>query len=251
MQIDSNVEVTLPNWQNLKDTFKITPFQDTKVGKRLLNRWDRNVKIVKWIKIIGIILSSTITVLVIIQNGADEAFNAIVMGLIIYLFFYLIYKIYKKTMVRITQKRYFKKRNAFTFELANAMLDYFHGGNFYVFKNSTCFIYNQNMCIFINANEGSWIGFHKNNITEVELEHVHLGSTTKSNTTTSGSAYAWTNNYASYSGSSTTVSNTTTHYEWRLDIYTDFIDFPHLTIVFPDDNDGETYAKKAKALLKY
>ncbi len=250
MQIDKNVQFTFPNWENILDTFKITPFQDTTDGKSLLNQWENNVKIAKLIKKIGMIAAVIIFVIIIIENGTDELLGAIIISGISFLIFYTVYKIYQKTVVRITQDRYFKKRNAFTYKLADVMRDFFRGYS-YVFDNAHCFIYNQHMCIYINANEGSWIGYHRNNIKDVELEHKLLGSTTISNTSTSGSAFAWTNNFATYSGSSTTVSNTTTQYEWRLDIYTDYTDYPHLTIVFPENSDGETYAKKAKALLKH
>jgi hypothetical protein len=250
MQIDKNVQFTFPNWQNILDTFKIIPFQDTTDGKSLLNQWENNIKIAKWIKKIGMIAASIVFMLVLIEDKFVKYFSAIVAGIFIFLIFYTVYKIYQKTVVRITQDRYFKKRNAFTFKLADVMRDYFRGHS-YVFDNAHCFIYNQHMCIYINANDGSWVGYHRNNIKDVELEHKLLGSTTISNTSNSGSAFAWTNNFATYSGSSTTVSNTTTQYEWRLDIYTDFTDYPHLTIVFPENSDGETYAKKAKALLKH
>jgi hypothetical protein len=249
MKIAENVQFTFPNWQNILDTFKITPFQDTTDGKSLLNQWENNVKIAKLIKKIGMIAALIVFVLVIIENGTDELLSAFIISGIAFLIFYTVYKIYQKTVVSITQDRYFKKRNAFTFKLADVMVNFF-GGHFYTFDNAHCFIYNQNMCIFINANEGSWIGFHKNNIKDVELHQVLIGSTTTSSTQTSGSAYAWTNNFATYSGSSTTVSNTTMQYEWKLDIYTDYPDYPHLKIVFPDNEEGETYAKKAKALLK-
>ncbi len=250
MKIAENVQFTFPNWQNILDTFKITPFQETVDGKSLLNQWENNIKISKLIKKIGMIAALIVFVLVIIENGTDELFGAVIISGIAFLIFYTVYKIYQKTVVRITQDRYFKKRNAFTFKLADVMREYFTGHS-YVFDNAHCFIYNQHMCIYINANEGSWVGYHRNNIKDVELEHKLLGSTTISKTSTSGSAYAWTNNFATYSGSSTTVSNTTTQYEWRLDIYTNYTDYPNLTIVFPENSDGETYAKKAKALLKH
>jgi hypothetical protein len=248
MQIDKKVDITFPNWQNISETFKIIPFQQTQEGKSVLNQWDSNVKISKLIKKIGMIAALIIFVLVIIENGTDELLGAFIISGIAFLIFYTVYKIYQKTVVKITETRYFKKRNAFTFELADVMVNFF-GGHYYTFDNAHCFIYNQNMCIFINANEGSWIGFHKNNIRNVELNQVLIGSTTVSSTQTSGSAYAWTNNFATYSGSSTTVSNTTMQYEWKLDIYTDYLDYPHLKIVFPGNEEGETYAKKAKALL--
>lgn len=249
MQVDQNAEVHFPNWQNIADTFKINPFQNTKAGRRLLRQWENNVKISKWIKRLGYIIGIVIIVQVIIENGKERYIEAIIAGIIAFFIFYIIHKLYKKTIVRFTEKRYFKKRNLFTQHLLDVMVEYFRGYGYW-FSNAHCFVFNKDMCIYINANEGSWIGFHKGNIKDVELEHVMLGSTTISTTHTSGSAYAWTNNYATYSGTSTTVSNTSMHYEWRLDIYTNFDDYPHLTVVFSEGNDGEEYAKKAKALLK-
>lgn len=250
MEIAENVKFTFPNWQNISETFKITPFQETNEGKSVLNQWDKNVKVAKLIKTTGIIASIVMAIWTLIENGMDQKLGAIIIGGMTFGLFYAVYKIYQKTVVNMTQNRYFKKRDAFTRDLAGVMRNYFNA-NSYVFNNAHCFIFNEHMCLYINANEGSWVGYHRNNIKDVELEHKLLGSTTVSTTQTSGSAFAWTNNFATYSGSSTTVSNTTAQYEWRLDIYSDYTDYPHMTIVFPENSDGEQYAKMAKALLKH
>lgn len=249
MQIAENANIVFPNWQNIRDTFKITPFQETEKGEKLINQWDKNVKISQWIKKIGFIIIPVIFILVLIENGTDHWFSAIIASGLFFLPIYIVYKIYQKTIVKITQDRYYKGRDAFTVQLADTLLTFF-GGSRYIFNNAHCFVFNSDMCIYVNANEGSWVGFHQQNIKDVELERVNLGSTTISNTQSSGSAYAWTNNFATYSGSSTTVSTTTNHFEFRLDIYTFYTDYPHITVVFPDNSDGEQYAKKAKALLK-
>lgn len=250
MKIAENVQITFPNWQNIRETFRITPFRETPEGQSVLQQWGKNVKISKLIKTTGIIAAVIMFLLVKFDKSGNSLFDAIVIGGITFLIFYVVYKIYQKTVVKMTENRYFKKRDDFTWSLADAMRKYFNA-NSYVFNNAHCFIFNEHMCLYINANEGDFVGYHRNNIKDVELEHKLLGSTTVSTTQTSGSAYAWTNNFATYSGSSTTVSNTTTQYEWRLDIYTNFTDYPNLTIVFPENSDGEQYAKMAKALLKH
>ncbi len=45
-------------------------------------------------------------------------------------------------------------------------------------------------------------------------------------------------------------STTTDHYEWRLDVMTNFIEYPKLSLVFPDSQDGEASAKTIYAVLK-
>ncbi len=246
--IREDVEITFPQWANIRDSFQIIPFQESTEGVKLLEQWKQNESFAARIKKTGFYVAGAMTLLIIITNGFDDFIEAVVFGAIVFAGFYIAYKVYQKTLVQATQDKYFKARNSFTWSLAQNMCDYF-GGNFYVFDNAYFFVFNQHMCIFVNANEGSWVGYHKNNIKNVELEHVDLGSTTVSTTQTSGSAYAWTNSYATYSGTSTTVSESTRHYEYRLDIYSDFVDYPHMTVVFPGNRDGEDFAKKARALL--
>jgi len=110
-------------------------------------------------------------------------------------------------------------------------------------------MYNQELCLYVDAENGEWVGYDRGSIKSVELSHVHIGSSTVSQTSTSGVGLAWTSNIGTYHGSSTTHSESTSHYEWRFDIFSGFFDYPNLTMVFPDNGEGEDFAKKAKALL--
>ncbi len=52
------------------------------------------------------------------------------------------------------------------------------GGRAYTFFDGTILFYSDKVCAFSDVETGQVAGFGKNNIKEVMLEHVHLGSTT-------------------------------------------------------------------------
>ena len=130
------------------------------------------------------------------------------------------------------------------------------GGRAYTFYDGTILFYSDKACAFSDVETGQVAGFGKNNIKEVMLEHVHLGSTTVGTavTKTKGTITASliSDRYASTRSTSKTTMNssTTDHYEWKLDVITNFIDYPKLSFVFPDGQEGEASAKTIYAVLK-
>jgi hypothetical protein len=247
--IPEEVQFSLPNWQNIKESFNLTPFQETRKGQTLINQWLNNVKISKWIKYIGYGISGFIAIIYFFDKpGFWQILWSAVAFAIAMLPFYFVYKIYQKSVVAITQSRYYKGRDGYNTKVTDALRNYFNAYS-YEFGNATCFIFNENFCMFVNTNEGGWIGYHANNIKSVDLTQVNIGSTTLTETSHSGTAIAWTNSFATYQGSSSSTSHTTNHFEYKLDVYSDFVDMPNITVVFPDNADGQEYAKKAKALL--
>lgn len=129
----------------------------------------------------------------------------------------------------------------------------------YHFAEGTILFYSNDLCVYVDVETGNGVGLLKENIKEALLEHVHLGSTTtgtstsKTKGTVSESLFS-TNSYRNFNTSSktttTSVAHTKDHYEWRLDIFSNFIDMPKLSFVFPDDADGEANVKTIYALLK-
>ena len=130
------------------------------------------------------------------------------------------------------------------------------GGRAYTFYDGTILFYSDKACAFSNVENGQVAGFGNNNIKEVMLEHVHLGSTTVGTAVTKTKGTITTSllsdRYASTRSTSKTTMNssTTDHYEWKLDVISNFIDFPKLSLVFPDNQEGEAAAKTIYAVLK-
>jgi hypothetical protein len=123
-----------------------------------------------------------------------------------------------------------------------------------VFKAQQCILPDGNIIVvgkdvfcFIDSVNGHAVGYNKANITKIDFTHVHLGSTTVSDSTTTGEVYNIKDGNADFSGTTQTVSNIKNNYEWRLDIYSNFIQRPHHLLVFPEEQ--ETIAKDTYALL--
>lgn len=175
-------------------------------------------------------------------------FNGIIYGLIFFAAGYILHQIIKSIFLKPAVKNFFNKRWNYTLQVANEISNN-TGSYYYAFHNGYVFFFSDESRIYLNIDNGDWINIVKQDIKKVNLEHVFLGSSTVSQSNTSGSAFALTNSFVTYSGSTTTTSHTTSKYEWRLDVLSGFSAFPNLTVVFPDDKEGEEYAKKACALL--
>jgi hypothetical protein len=117
---------------------------------------------------------------------------------------------------------------------------------------------------------GELILYNKNNIKEIKLERVHLGSRITSYTSgssvshTRGSSYTGLLNtvlwnplgrrkYSGVTGTSldsSTTTQTTEQYEWHLDIFCDFFEHPKISFIAPHDPTVEEEMKQVYALLK-
>jgi len=116
-----------------------------------------------------------------------------------------------------------------------------------------CFLFYSKLgCVCVDLISGNMVLYAKDNIKDVLLEHVDLGNTTVGSSNTSGDMY---NNvffnfhYKQYSDTDI-ETDSFKHYEWRLDILTDFLEFPKLSFRFPDNSKGEDEAKIIYGILK-
>jgi len=115
-------------------------------------------------------------------------------------------------------------------------------------------------CTLVNIESGRMILYGKENIKNVLLEHKHLGASTSGYSHSSGGMdsdgqlFFHVHRNLSIGGSvhndtyenSEHESETIEHYEWHLDILTDFMEYPNLSFVI-DDNDLES-VKEAKVI---
>ena len=94
--------------------------------------------------------------------------------------------------------------------------------------------------------------YAKENIKDVLLEHVHLGTSTTGSAITTGGMVRnllFDFHYIQYSDTDIDTDSIQ-HYEWRLDILTDFLEFPKLSFKFADNTKGEDEAKIIYGILK-
>jgi hypothetical protein len=91
----------------------------------------------------------------------------------------------------------------------------------YFSVNTETLIYNNNLCVYLSTESGNLIIYKKQNIKEIIRERVHLGS-----------------------------YNRKEQYEWHLDILTDFLPCPKISLILPDTKAIEDEITKAYAVLK-
>ncbi len=238
----------LPAFSKISKTFNLEAYLDTRKGSQMIATINRRQKIAKIINYATITLAVFFGIVNYFGVNNGKIFQALVSGGLLYGVGILIKYLYTNFMISPVKTNYVNNRSKYAFEMAQTMVEHF-GGYFYTFGDGYFFVYNPELCIYVNAENGEWIGYDSASIKSVELSHVHIGSSTVSQTSTSGVGIAWSSNIGTYHGSSTTHSETTSHYEWRFDIFSGFLDYPNVTMVFPDNAEGEDFAKKAKALL--
>lgn len=241
-------DLNLPAYMPISETFNLEPFQESREGKSLIDTISVNEKIAKLINYATIVLTVGIMILSIVGSNKARIFTALVLGAIVYGIGSLVKYLFTSFVISPVKSRYVTKRSQFANEMAQEMLNHF-GGYYYAFGTGYFFLYNPDICLYVNAENGDWLGYDKASIKKVKLSHVLLGSSTTSKTSSSGVGIAWASNVGTYQGSSTTHSESTSHYEWRFDILSEFFHYPNLTLVFPDDATGQDFAKKAEALL--
>lgn len=240
--------LTFPSFKKISESFGLQAYEETPEGSAMISTVDQRERIARLINYGTIAIAIGLFVLSLVAANKSKVFAGLFLGAIAYGIGSLARYLFNSFMINPVKNKYVNKRSKYAFEMAQAMVNYF-GGYFYAFGDGYYFLFNPDICLYVNADNGDWLGYDKASIKDVNLSHVQTGSTSISKTNTSGIGIAWTNNVGTYHGSSTTVSESTSHYEWRFDILSDFFEYPNLTLVFPDDSEGQDFAKKAKALL--
>ncbi|GBU27400.1 hypothetical protein R84B8_00930 [Treponema sp. R8-4-B8] len=134
----------------------------------------------------------------------------------------------------------------------NIHTKYLNGFRAFEFDNWGFLFYSKLGCTCIDLKSGEMVLYSKENIKDVLLEHVHLGTTTTGSAYTSGGmdrGIIFDFHYTQYSDTSVDTDSIQ-HYEWRLDILTDFLEFPKLSFRFADNSKGEDEAKIIYGILK-
>ena len=130
--------------------------------------------------------------------------------------------------------------------------NFFNGFRVFEFNNRCFFFYSKLGCACIDLISGEMVLYAKENIKDVLLEHINIGTNTIGTAYTSGTMdrnliFNFHYTQDSYSDIDTDSINL---YEWRLDILTDFLEFPKLSFRFADNTKGEDEAKIIYGILK-
>lgn len=150
------------------------------------------------------------------------------------------------------QQTMYKYTDIFIQPLADKLMS----GYWRSFRTKTqCIIYGDDGFIYFRTQDSMLVAYNKSNIKDVTRERVHLGASTNSRTNSYTSTYAYDDYMSSgvRASSNTSVSeysNTTNYYEWHLDIFTDFIDYPKVSLVLDDSPSTEDVIGKIYAILK-
>ncbi|GHV69424.1 hypothetical protein FACS1894199_18150 [Bacteroidia bacterium] len=133
------------------------------------------------------------------------------------------------------------------------------------FKDTTYFcyftdalIYNNSMCAYFSTKTGDFVIYNKTNLKDVVRERVHVGTQTTTTATTTGKSERTLANSLGldsldareYKSTTKVTINSREIYEWHLDILTDFMPYPKVTIVLPDEKWAEDEVGKAYGILK-
>jgi hypothetical protein len=143
-------------------------------------------------------------------------------------------------------------------EIAKYIVDnHFKDAN-YFFYYTSALIYNNNICAYFSTETGDFVVYNKKNIKDVTRERVHVGTKTTSSATTTGKSQRTLANTLGLDPTGRRKHKSTTKivtqaqeiYEWHLDILTDFMEYPKVSMVLPDEKWAEDEVGKAYGVLK-
>ena len=245
-QVISSDLQKIENSTNVSNISGFSGFSETEEGRILAESCNYTAKRKKAVSRIVLAVAVGVAFLMYLFAKPQSLFNSIFYGIIFYLLGSIITFVFGK-IDKSANKKYFNARWDYGIKVAEAISSSLKT-NYYSFYNGEIFLYSNELCCLIFIESGQVIIYKRNNIKEVNLEHVHLGSTSTSTSKHSGSSYAWTNSYATHKGKTNTTTSTVDHYEWRLDVFSNVVEFPKITLTFSDGE--ENAAKQIYALLK-
>lgn len=119
------------------------------------------------------------------------------------------------------------------------------------YYGNIAFIYDSQMFAFINFSSDFIVAYNKSNIKEIRRDRILIGSSTQGESTTHGGAYHLENSNVSLgTARSNTNAHTHNHYEWHLEVFTDYNMHPTVLYVEPDSSKASEFTGEAYAILK-
>jgi len=253
----------LPTRANFYDFTGIPKYDDSKEKQKLLEdneNWDQKEKIEERIKNARMLISILLTgagIYIYIKVNIVIFILVLVIFLLGFIFLIIktnpIIKKYQKNSPTGKPNTEEKGRSLYLENVLNKIrTDYLNSFRGFEFDNWGFLFYSNLGCVCIELNSGEMVLYGKENIKDVLLEHVQLGTSTSGSSTSYGDMYRgliFNFHYTQYSDS-IIDTDSIQHYEWRLDILTDYIEFPKLSFRFEDNSIGEDEAKIIYGILK-
>lgn len=123
-------------------------------------------------------------------------------------------------------------------------------------------IYNPEGMVFVNAIEDLIVAYKKGDIKEIIRDRIHTGSHSHTSGTTIGGGTAASNVVSGFLGGKhlnttgvgiakeSSETDTTDFYEWHFDVMTDFMSYPKVSLILPDNHNNENIINEMYAVLK-
>ena len=234
-------EVQFPMTYQSEELAAIPGFLSTVKGKGKLSQLEKAQNTSTWVSRIGLGIIALLTIIVWIDQGF---FSALIMGVILFLIYGGVYWIFEK-IEKGVEKSYYNAKWEHAIELGEKLYPVL-GSYYFCTYNGEVFLYNDNACALVDVDSGSVSTFSVNDLKDVQLKEVNLGSETTTETSHKGNVYSGVFS-DKYRGSSSSKTTTVNYFAWRLDVFTRVPQFPSFTIDFNEDAEA---AKQAYGLLK-
>lgn len=253
----NNIQV--PNKYSLAEFTGLPRFKGTEDGKaekQLLrnaqqqyNKQLTYCKVAKWVAIVfGILLMGTAiwlsVVLWIVAYGFSK--NGFITNQFTkkYNVAFQRYQNYIQNLINFTAQKFFNNQ--------------YRWANF----NNVYMIYSNLGLVYVNVAQDLLVAYKKQDIKEIIRDRVHTGSHSSSTGTTVGGGTASSHLVNGIFGRDHVRTNgigvarnysntdTTDFYEWHFDIMTDFMGYPKVSLVIPDNSSNENTINEMYAVLK-
>jgi hypothetical protein len=239
------VKKMLPYYGKLKPLIGVEGYIETEQGSKINREMNKTNLIWNLIKLGSIIITVIFTIMTLGAKGST-AFGKVFSFVLNLAILLVILRIPYKIISGKSKKKFNVEHMQHTKNIIDVIRPMFKAQHC-VQPNGNIIVVGKDVFCFIDSINGNVVGYNKSNITKVDFTHVHVGSTTVSDSVTSGEVYNVRDGRGDFSGTTRTVSNTKNQFEWRLDIYSNFIQKPHHLFIFPEEE--EKTAKETYALL--
>ena len=251
-EIEKKERVEFPDKVNLYDFSEFPRFNDSDGGKKAINKHKSSIrngiifKLALWAILITIVL-------ILFNNG--RIFWSIIVA-----FFggSFVFGITKYSFKVNADAKLLQEISHHCGAIAQYLVDNHFQGATYFYYFTDALIYDNNICAYFSTDTGDFVMYNKSNIKDVTRERVHVGTHTTSNSTTTGKSEKTLANTLgidpfgkrNYKHSTNSTSKSRELYEWHLNIFTDYMPCPKISMILPDEKFAEDEIGKAYGILK-
>jgi len=241
-----------PDKVNLYDFAEFPRFADSDGGKKAIEKHKTSIrnanigKLVMWVILV-------VAVLILFNTG--HPFYAILVAFIGGSF---VFGFTKYSFKANADEKLLVEISHHCDAIAHYLVENYFKGATYFYYYTDALIYDNNICAYLSTDSGDFVIYNKSNIKDVTRERVHIGTQTISTATTTGKSEKTLANtlginpFGTQKHKSSTSVNTNSReiYEWHFNIFTDFIPYPKVSMILPDEKFAEDEIGKAYGILK-